>query len=227
MAHTHSRTWVSAPTKEQERHQACVAKMERHFPHSPLIPSDFSEWLALRQETIRAKHRRTKKLLSVRSGEAARMELARGSGHSLPPPIQKAFGGRDFIGNRGAVLGGQSTIWCPQHNIQWRPIAPWPGYQEMKWEGDDRATSKFSRYLPIPREFRNPTIAWHQVNTLPPYELDEVRKVPTMEDIYLPVDEIPDDQIPRLLHVDLLEAIDEDNEHISGTPRRHRPTFHM
>lgn len=41
------------------------------------------------------------------------------------------------------------------------------------------------------------------------YPLDRVQCVPTMEDVYLPVDEIEEEDIPKYLNQDILEALDE------------------
>jgi hypothetical protein len=51
-------------------------------------------------------------------------------------------------------------------------------------------------------------VAWHHLRTLPAFEFDEVRKIPTLEDILLPVDEIDEDKVPQLLNAEILDAID-------------------
>lgn len=41
------------------------------------------------------------------------------------------------------------------------------------------------------------------------YPLDKVQCIPTMEDVYAPVDEIDEEFIPDLLNTDVLEALEE------------------
>ena len=41
------------------------------------------------------------------------------------------------------------------------------------------------------------------------YTLDQVQCIPTMEDVYLPVDEIEEEDIPKYLNQDLLDALEE------------------
>jgi hypothetical protein len=78
----------------------------------------------------------------------------------------------------------------------------------MKWEGDDRAKTKVGRFLPLPREEGPPGLAWSQMQVVEQYPLDQVARIPTMEDIYLPVDEIDDEVKYDLINKDLEDAID-------------------
>ena len=41
------------------------------------------------------------------------------------------------------------------------------------------------------------------------YVLDKVQCIPTMEDVYAPIEEIEEDKIDDLLNSDLLEALNE------------------
>jgi hypothetical protein len=59
---------------------------------------------------------------------------------------------------------------------------------EMKWEGDDRAKTGVGRFLPLPREEGPPGLMWNQLPVIEQYPIDQVCKIPTMEDVYLPVD---------------------------------------
>ena len=111
--------------------------------------------------------------------------------------------------NRSTVLC-QKTIWCSKWDLK-IDKAPWPTLTELKWEGDDRANTSVGRFLPLPRESGNATVAWHHLRMLPAFEFDEVRKIPTLEDILLPVDEIDEDKVPQLLNAEILDAIDSDD----------------
>jgi hypothetical protein len=113
----------------------------------------------------------------------------------------------NISGNRALVLGEQ-TIWCVDWQNGKDEIAPWPTFAEMKWEGDDRAKTAVGRFLPLPREIGAPGITWSQLQVIEQYPLDQVQKIPTMEDIYLPVDEIDEELKYNFITKDLEEAMD-------------------
>ncbi|PVI07132.1 hypothetical protein DM02DRAFT_622503 [Periconia macrospinosa] len=111
-------------------------------------------------------------------------------------------------GNRSRVLG-KETIWCLDWRTGKEEIADWPTLAEMKWEGDDRAKTGVGRFPPLPRERGPPTISWNQLAVIEQYELDEVARIPTLEDVLLPVDEIPLEDMDQFIIGDVIEAIDE------------------
>jgi hypothetical protein len=88
-------------------------------------------------------------------------------------------------------------------------VAPWPSFAELKWEGDDRAKTSVGRFLPLPREMGAPGITWAQLQVVEQYELDQVARIPDMEDVYLPVDEIDDEVKYDLITRDLEEAMEQ------------------
>lgn len=111
-------------------------------------------------------------------------------------------------GNISLVLG-EKTIWCQDWQNGKDEIAEWPTQAEMKWEGDDRAKTSVGRFLPLPREMGAPGIIWSQLQVVEQYPLDQVARIPTMEDIYAPVDEIDEDVKRKFLTQDLEVAMDE------------------
>jgi hypothetical protein len=76
---------------------------------------------------------------------------------------------------------GQRSIWCRG----WRPTpehmeAPWPSCKELKEEGDERNTSLFGRFLPIPRVPGNETVVYKQKSWNTVETFDEVMPVPRL-----------------------------------------------
>lgn len=111
-------------------------------------------------------------------------------------------------GNISRVLG-EKTIWCHDWRNGKDEIADWPTLAEMKWEGDDRAKTGVGRFPPLPRERGPPSIAWNQLAIVEQYPLDEVARIPTLEDVLLPVDEIPEEDTNKYIPQDIMDAIDE------------------
>ena len=62
-----------------------------------------------------------------------------------------------------------------------RPEAPWPSYEEMKEEGNERNTSQYRRFLALPREPCNDTVNWKQRKAIPMLPFDEVWKLPSRD----------------------------------------------
>lgn len=59
-----------------------------------------------------------------------------------------------------------------------REVAPWPGAEEFREEGDERHTSQFGRFLPFPRYGGNSTVNYKQAKFMPAEVLDRVNPVP-------------------------------------------------
>ena len=202
MAHTSSKTWISHEAREAERFEAFQAASRRKLflNTSPFIPKDLTSWITQRTEMHDATIRRDKRSIAAREEQR---RLARQG----VPPLRQAFDGKVFPENQGAVLS-EFTIWCPNWDMPWRPRAPWPGLKEAQLEGDDRNKTNVGRFLPLPRQPGNPTVTFNHIPMVYSFPFDQVRKVPTMEDVYLPVDEIDEDVIPNLLNKELLEELD-------------------
>jgi hypothetical protein len=115
-------------------------------------------------------------------------------------------GNFDQVGNYGRALG-EKTIWCEDWQNGKDEIAPWPCLAELKWEGDDRAKTGVGRFPPLPREQGPIGLPWNQLQAVEPYPLDQIARIPTMEDVYLPVDEIDDEVKYDLLNKDLEDAM--------------------
>lgn len=171
MAHSSSRVWVSHLEATHERWAVVRDNLNRvRFDRSPFVPQGFEgyiEHLATQAEwSARAERRRIAQFES---------ENSRGVGPNHPWIIP--FEGKSFRDNRSAVLA-MPTIWSiwyePPPN---RPEAPWPTLEEFREEGDERHTSGFGRFLPLPRVPGNETVVWKQKAFLEPYALDRVNPV--------------------------------------------------
>ena len=233
MSYSHSKKWISTSQKEQQRWRNIEAELRRNFPKSPFPPRVYTQWvdfqLAERKRALESKlHEAENSRISgqepseanTESGEQQKQEQylvnsspqesssSKTRSNPLPPPIATPFGGKAFDDGRSAVLG-RPSIWRSdmEATAPSRQTAPWPNATEYKWEGDDRARSGVGRYLPLPRAGGNDTVAWHQRPMLEPLPFDAVRKVPTMEDVYSPVDEIPDADVCLLMSGGILIAV--------------------
>lgn len=230
MSYSYSKKWVSASQKEQQRWRNIEAELRRNFPRSPFPPRTYTQWVDFQlEERRRALESRLHEAgdnlnasdedLCDSTKDAPDNKLSR-AGHFVsksrqassssscisqasdwPPAIAPPIHGRSFTDGRSAVLG-MPSIWRngTADAIPGRMTAPWPNAAEYKWEGDDRARSGVGRYLPLPRAGGNDTVAWHQRPMLEPLPFDAVRKVPTKEDVYSPVDANPDADISSVLN---------------------------
>jgi hypothetical protein len=85
---------------------------------------------------------------------------------------------QSFLENESAVLN-LSTQWSHWYQpTDLHPLAPWPAREEFKEEGDERHTSGFGRFMPIPRVPGNTTVAYKFKTYVKPYPLDYVFPVP-------------------------------------------------
>ncbi|MCJ1384023.1 hypothetical protein MMC17_007138 [Xylographa soralifera] len=171
-SHTNSRVWVSPLEKIQDRWLVIKDNLSRvRFDRSPFVPQDrpgYFEHLASQAEDLAKKEKK----------RLEQLEAQRGGHHSWIIP----FNGQSFSDNRSAVLAVPSiwSLWYePPHR---RPEAPWPTPDEFREEGDERHTSGFGRFLPLPRVPGNETVVWKQKAFLEPYDLDQVNPVLWRED---------------------------------------------
>ena len=174
MAHTNSKTWMSPEMVELERWELVKKNLERmRFDRSPFIPADFADWLEHRAAYAVITAVEEKRRLAQREA----MDAV-GFGPSQYK-IVPAYGGRVFRDNRSATLA-QETVWSPWYEpTEDRQLAPWPARDEFKEEGDERHTSGFGRFLPIPRVPGNETVVWKQKAFVPTSPMDQVSPVPT------------------------------------------------
>ncbi|MCJ1418186.1 hypothetical protein MMC32_004532 [Xylographa parallela] len=171
-SHTNSRVWVSPLEKIQDRWLVVKDNLSRvRFDRSPFVPQDrpgYFEHLASQAEDLAKKEKK----------RLGHLEAERGGHHSWIIP----FNGQSFSDNRSAVLAIPS-IWSLWYKPpQGRPGAPWPTPDEFREEGDERHTSGFGRFLPLPRVPGNETVVWKQKVFLEPYDLDQVNPVFWRED---------------------------------------------
>ncbi|KAI9852087.1 MAG: hypothetical protein M1838_001884 [Thelocarpon superellum] len=170
-SYTHSKTWISENEKEFVRFVNVRATLQRIGASSDVLPQDFGEWIRHRIEALE----------DLKSGMRKQIQTI----HSVArktTPMTLPMRGKRFADNRGAVLS-METIWCESSGPSGKVWAPWPSLQEMKWEGEDRAKTNVRRFPPLPREPGNATVAWHQLRAVATLEFDQVRKVPTAEDV--------------------------------------------
>jgi hypothetical protein len=181
-----SRTWVSPDAQVQQEFLMVRNAMRRLFRNSDVAKWKLSDYVAHKEAMLASQA--NKLATKVKNKEDARAILA-----PIPGDIQKVLnrcgieGNFEDVGNYGRALGEQ-TIWCNDWQNGKDEIAPWPSMAEMKWEGDDRAKTGVGRFLPLPREEGPPGLMWNQLPVIEQYPIDQVCKIPTMEDVYLPVD---------------------------------------
>ena len=142
----------------------------RPEPYSPFVPRTFSEFLGHRASVEAANAKRAAFL-------EEQMNLNKIRKSKGQPRVESIFESRNFTDGRSAVLC-LPTMWskwyAPPAN---QPQAPWPGYDELKEEGNQRSTSHFGRCLPIPRVPANDTVDWKRRVQPISSDLDEVNRL--------------------------------------------------
>jgi hypothetical protein len=181
-----SRTWISPDAQAQQEFLIVRNAMRRLFKHSDVAKWKLSDYVAHREAMVASQANQLARKVKAK-------EKALGITSPMPYELQETLrrfgldGNFDEQGNFGRVLG-EPTIWCRNWEDGKDEIAPWPSMAEMKWEGDDRAKTGVGRFLPLPREEGPPGLMWNQLPAIEQYPMDQVCKIPTMEDVYLPVD---------------------------------------
>ncbi|KAF2256834.1 hypothetical protein BU26DRAFT_413186 [Trematosphaeria pertusa] len=204
-----SRTWVSPDAQHMQEFLLIRNSMRRLFKHSELFKWKYQDYIAHREAMLASKTAALAKSVKMKE-EALELKEHTMDAKAMTSLMRLLPGEQNLSmhGNVGRVLG-EKTIWCHDWMNGKDEISPWPTFPEMKWEGDDRAKTGVGRFLPLPREMGAKGISWNQLQVVEQYPMDQVQRIPTMEDVYLPVDEIDDDVKYDLLNKDLEEAMDE------------------
>lgn len=203
-----SRTWISPDQKHMQDFVVIRNAMRRLFKNSDIAKWKYSDYVAHREAMVASqKALLDRKILQKEADEKLRLGRNKEMDEYTGELRKSVVSNLNHDGNLSLVLG-EKTIWCENWQDGKEDISPWPTLAEMKWEGDDRAKTNVGRFLPLPREMGAPGITWSQLQVVEQYPLDQVAKIPTMEDIYLPVDEIGDEVKYDLITKDLADAMD-------------------
>jgi hypothetical protein len=165
MAHTASKTWVSESTKEYEAFVKVRDSLAHIAPKSPFVPRTFAGWIAHRIEVKEEEYNDITSKIALR--EATRNK-------SIPGSLRPVLKEKEFGDHRVPVLAMESIWISSEASRPGRPQAPWPSYEELKHEGDDRSRSGYSRFPPLPRDPGNITVNWKQRSPLRQFRFDEV-----------------------------------------------------
>lgn len=203
----HAPTWVSEETRAAQEFLVVRNSMKRLFKNADIAKWKMADYVAHR-EAMMASAAKTLAQQAQDKEDEATLRIP-----PISPQQQDTMrrcglnGNFDQVGNYGRILG-EKTIWCKDWQSGKDEIAPWPCMAELKWEGDDRAKTGVGRYPPLPREQGPPGLPWNQLQAIEQYPLDQIARIPTMEDVYLPVDEIDQEVKYDLLNKDLEDAMD-------------------
>lgn len=164
MSHTASRSWVSADVQDRERFLKLRELIRHLVPDSPFPPKTLQDFITHKQAIL--EEAKTAMIRRLKQREAQRkLEKQYGIGITKIKPAFNRKVPKDF---RGAVLS-QVTMWVAHDEIHPnRPRAPWPEFEELKHEGDDRNKSSYGRFLPLPRKPGNETVNWKAREMLRP-----------------------------------------------------------
>jgi hypothetical protein len=202
-----SRTWISADAQAMQEFMVIRNAMRRQFKSSDDAKWKYNDYIAHREAMVASQAN----LLAnkVKAKEDALLRIP-----PIPFETQQnlnkwgLFGNFNEQGNMSRVLG-EPTIWCRDWETGKDDIAPWPSTAELKWEGDDRAKTGVGRYPPLPREQGPPGLPWNQLPCVEQFPIDQVARIPTMEDVYLPVDDQIEEEMAYLWSRNLEEAMDD------------------
>jgi hypothetical protein len=202
-----SRTWLSPDAQATQEFMVVRNAMRRQFKNSDVAKWKHTDYVAHREAMVASEaNTLANKLKAKQDALSPRIS---------PIPLETQqnlnkwglFGNFDQCGNFSRVLGEQ-TIWCHDWENGKDEIAPWPSVAELKWEGDDRAKTGVGRFPPLPREMGPPGLPWNQLPCVDQYPIDQVARIPTMEDVYLPVDDQIEEEMKYLWSKDLEQAMD-------------------
>jgi len=199
--------WMSNEARAAQEFLVVRNSMKRQFKNSEVAKWKVADYIAHREAFMASKAKKLAQQIQSKEEETS---------FRIPPislstqDMMRRCGLRgnfEQVSNHGRALGAK-TIWCKDWKNGKDDIAPWPCMAELKWEGDDRAKTGVGRYPPLPREQGPPGIPWNQLQAVEQYPIDQIARIPTMEDVYLPVDEIDDEVKYDLLSKDLEDAMD-------------------
>ncbi|KAK2779753.1 hypothetical protein FQN53_001313 [Emmonsiellopsis sp. PD_33] len=172
MSHTTSQTWLSDEAREFEAWVKIRDAMLHVSPKSPFTPKTFEDWIEHRIKRTEEDHGRLASQITTRrtSNDGGSKKRKR----EVVVPVGQVLGGKELWDGLALVLADES-IWVPLIRYPTgRRRAPWPSYEELKHEGDDRNKSGYSRFPPLPRDPGNETVNWKQRAPLKQCQLDEV-----------------------------------------------------
>ena len=210
VSHTNSHTWLDNRLVERERWKEIERNLIRMRFIDPvkraIVPQTFQRYMDLRRYRAEGLAKREARRLAQRNPP----NVWPLSGLA-PVKIGPAFGGKRFDDRRSAVLA-QPTIWRQQYvPSEEKPQAPWPTIEEMREEGDERATSEFGRFPGVPRMPGNETVAWRARLQLAQYSMDEVWRSPCKETYEAARRQSPPEEMEEmeaLLGKELVDALD-------------------
>jgi hypothetical protein len=205
-SHQNSRTWLSSEAQAMQEFMVIRNSMRRQFRNSDVAKWKHSDYIAHREAMITSAANRLNSKLKGQEEAIYMPPISQETQQSLAK--WGILGNFDMEGNLGRVLGEQ-TIWCDDWLNGKDEVAPWPSLAEMKWEGDDRAKTGVGRFLPLPREEGPPGLSWNQLPCVEQYPMDQVARVPTLEDVLLPIDDQIEEDHEYLWSMDLEKAIDD------------------
>ncbi|KAF2190894.1 hypothetical protein K469DRAFT_736593 [Zopfia rhizophila CBS 207.26] len=203
-------TATSPENREHNQYLLIRNSMRRLFPLSDVARWTYAEYIQHRKDILKDEQDRLAAKLAQKEKEAT-LNLQPIMPAFRDKKIPEFYGPLLYGASRGAVLC-EPTIWCQGWEQGKEEIAPWPTWQEMKWEGDDRAKTHVGRFLPLPREPGPEGLHWQQLSRLPQYPFDEVARIPTLEDTHLPVDEVDFEAGAELIGMALLKTVMDSNK---------------
>jgi len=171
MAYSNSKVWVSPREATHDRWIAVKENLSRvRFDRSPFVPQIFAEYV----DHLATQAEDSAKAEKQRLADLEALQIPAGAAQH---PWIIPFEGKKFGDNLSPVLS-MPSVWSPWYEFtNLRPEAPWPSPEEFKEEGDERHTSGFGRFLPVPRTLGNETVNYKQKAFMAQYPLDFVNPV--------------------------------------------------
>ena len=175
----HPKSWTIAKVlKMARRVDKAFSYMKKHaesmrFERTGLIPVCKEDYTSLKTWYKKQADEYKEKKMQQNVHD---LEIAKEQNRELA----RVFGGKT-IGDGNVGILGLPTVWARNWNpTDAHPLAPWPSPREFREEGDERYTSNYGRYMPIPRVPGNPTVVYKQKSWNPVEPLDMVMPVPKL-----------------------------------------------